>query len=130
MNWVSTYPFRIQWKLEGAIKDGTPATKGDIIIGSDVWLGTDATILSGVTIGHGTVVATRSVVTRDIPPYAMAVGAPARVIRYRFSEDVIKKLLEIQWWEWDDEQIREAIPLLSSPDMHEFLEKYYKRSAG
>ena len=128
VEWVSTFPFRTQWNLEGARAGGTPATRGDIIIGSDVWIGTDAMILSGVSIGHGAVIAARSVISRDIPPYAVVAGAPAKVVRYRFDEDAIKKLLEIKWWEWDDGRIREAVSLLSIPNVNEFLRKYYKYS--
>ena len=114
VDWVSNYSFRIQWRMEGAFGDGMPRSDGDIIIGSDVWLLTGATILSGVTIGHGAVVAARALVTRDVPPYAIVGGVPAKVIRYRFDPETIRKLLEIAWWEWDDAKIRTYVPLLSS----------------
>ena len=120
-SWVSTYPFRINWRLTGAYEDGMPETRGDIVIGSDVWIGTGVTILSGVTIGHGAIVATGAVVTRDIPPYAIAAGVPARVVRYRFSPECITRLLEIQWWNWSEERVRQAVPLLSSNRVHEFI---------
>jgi len=123
-NWVSLFPFRIRWNMEGAYRDGMPATRGDVVIGSDVWIGTGALILSGVTIGHGSVIGAHSVVTRDIPPYAIAAGMPARVVGHRFSEEVIGRLLELAWWTWPDETIREAIPLLSSPKVEEFLLEY------
>jgi acetyltransferase-like isoleucine patch superfamily enzyme len=123
-NWVSMYPFRINWGLPNAYKDGMPSTHGDIIIGSDVWIGTGATILSGITIGHGAIIAARSVVTSDIPPYAFAAGIPAKVIRFRFNGPTIEKLLEIKWWNWNDDEIREAIPLLSSSNLEEFFKKY------
>lgn len=128
IEWVSTFPFRTQWNLKGAHGDGTPATRGDIIIGSDVWIGTEAMILSGVSIGHGAVIAARSVVSKDVPPYAIAAGVPAKVVRYRFDEDTIKKLLEIRWWEWDDDRIREAVLLLSSTNVAEFIARYHVRS--
>jgi acetyltransferase-like isoleucine patch superfamily enzyme len=124
LDWVSTYSFRVQWKMEGAFEDGMPRSNGDVIIGSDVWLGTGVTILSGVTIGHGSVVAAKSVVTRDVPPYSIVAGVPAKVVRHRFDPDVIDRLLEIAWWEWDDEKIRRAVPLLSSPNIQEFLRQY------
>src|ERR1017187_7898517 len=92
-DYVSLFPFRARWKLPGAYKDGIPATKGDIIVGSDVWIGTDAMILSGVRIGHGVIVATRSVLTKDVPPHAIVGGAPADVIKYRFPPEVIAQLL-------------------------------------
>ena len=123
-DWVSTFPFRAKLKLPGAFSDGIPYSKGDVIIGSDVWIGTGATILSGVTIGHGAVIAARSVVTRDIPPYAIVAGVPAKVVKYRFDQEIINALLEIKWWEWDDEKIRQEIPLLSSVKVGQFLAKH------
>ncbi len=86
-DWVSTFPFRIAWRMPGAFADGMPSSRGDTVIGSDVWIGTGAMILSGVTIGHGSVVAARSLVARDVPPYAIVAGAPARVVRSRFSPE-------------------------------------------
>lgn len=123
-DWVSTYPFRIQWKMAGALQDGMPASRGDVIIGNDVWIGSEAFILSGVTIGHGSVIAARSVVTKDVPPYAMVGGTPAKVLKFRFSPETIEKLLAIQWWNWPEEKIREAVPLLSSNNIDEFLKVY------
>lgn len=120
-DWVSTYPFRIQWKMDGALQDGMPASHGDVVVGNDVWIGSGAMILSGVTIGHGSVVAARSVVTKDVPPYAIVGGCPAKVLKYRFSPEAIAKLLAIQWWNWPEEEVREAVPLLSSNNMDEFL---------
>jgi len=99
MNWVSSFPFRIRWKMDGAFQDGMPYTKGDIIIGSDVWIGTDAMILSGVTIGDGAIIASRSVVTENIPPYAIVAGISAKIIRFRFNQDAVEQLLRIKWWE-------------------------------
>ena len=121
VDWVSTYPFRIQWKMPGALTDGLPEKCGDIVIGSDVWVSTGVTILGGVTIGHGAVVAARAVVTKDVPPYAIVGGVPAKVIRYRFPQETIDELLRIRWWEWDDEKIREAVPLISSNNIQEFI---------
>jgi len=123
-HWVSLFPFRIRWRLPGACQDGMPTSSGDVVIGSDVWIGTGAMILSGVTVGDGAVIGARAVVTRDIPPYAIAVGCPARVVRMRFEEQQIQKLLGIRWWEWPDEKIREAVPLLSAGDIDAFLSKY------
>ncbi len=120
-HWVSTYPFRAWWHLPGAFQDGMPTTKGDINVGCDVWLGMDALVLSGVTIGHGAIVAARSVVTHDVPPYAIVAGCPARVVRYRFDGDVVRRLLEIEWWTWSEDRVREAVPLLSSGDVGKFL---------
>jgi chloramphenicol O-acetyltransferase type B len=127
-SWVSLFPFRIMWNLDGAFEDGMPENRGDIVIGSDVWLGTGSTVLSGVTIGHGAIVAARSVVTRDVEPYAIVAGTPARRQAYRFSPEVIEKLLAIRWWDWDDTRIRQAVPLLSSPNIDCFLQEYHSSS--
>ena len=123
-HWVSQYPFRDKWKLPNAFKDGMPSTKGDIIVGSDVWIGTGALVLSGVTIGDGAVIAAKAVVVDDVPPYSVVAGVPAKVTKYRFDPKTIDKLLLIRWWEWDDSKIRDAIPLLSSHKIDEFITKY------
>lgn len=81
-------------------------SRGPVIIGNDVWIGTQSIILSGVTIGNGAVVSANSTVTRDIPPYAIAAGSPAKVIKYRFSDEIIDRLEKLEWWYWDDETIR------------------------
>jgi acetyltransferase-like isoleucine patch superfamily enzyme len=121
-DWVSTYPFpAIDHWPEAANIEGHPATNGDVIIGNDVWIGHKATILSGVTVGDGAVVGARSVVTRKVPPYAIVGGNPARIIRMRFSEDIIRQLLEVRWWDWEPERIRRNIPLLMQPDISKFL---------
>lgn len=82
-------------------------SKGPITIGNDVWIGTGCQIMSGVTIGDGAVIGANTTVTKDIPPYAIVGGVPAKVISYRFSEDIIEKLLELKWWNWSFEKIRE-----------------------
>ncbi len=120
-DWVSTFPFRSRFNLEGKFKDGMPATKGDVLIGNDVWIGTEVMILSGVTVGDGAVLASRSLVTKDVPPYSIVGGNPAKVIRLRFPENEVKKMLELQWWDWDIEKIKSKIPLLSSSNIQEFL---------
>lgn len=88
-----------------------------IHIGNDVWIGTQCLVMGGVTIGDGAVIGSRSVVTKDIPPYAIAVGTPAKVINHRFSQDVIERLLEIQWWKFSDEQITEHIDFFRDPEL-------------
>jgi acetyltransferase-like isoleucine patch superfamily enzyme len=119
---VTTYPHRIGWQLPGAGEDGFPQHRGDLVIGSDVWLGTGALVFAGRTIGHGAVVAGGAVVTRDVPPYAIVGGNPAKVIRYRFTEEQIAELLEIKWWDWPDDDVRAAVPLLAGDDITAFLE--------
>ena len=126
VHWVSSYPFRAKWGMQGGYLDGMPETRGPVVIGPDVWLGTDVLILSGVTIGPGAILAARSVVTKDVPPYAVAAGSPARVLKYRFDPATIEKMLQIAWWQWDDNAIREAVPLLSSANMEAFIETYCK----
>ncbi len=81
-------------------------SKGNVIIGSDVWIGTGCQIMSGVSIGHGAVIGANSTITKDIPPYAIVGGVPGRIISYRFDETEIKRLLELEWWNWDIEQIK------------------------
>jgi virginiamycin A acetyltransferase len=109
---VSTYPFPIffeEWDLD--IGDVTSAWdhKGDIIIGNDVWIGYEAVVMAGVTIGDGAIIGARAVVTKDVPPYTIVGGVPARKIRRRFSDNVIARLLELKWWDWPAEQIQRNI---------------------
>ncbi len=115
IDWLSTFPFREAFNLHGRRVDGHPATKGDILVGNDVWLGRGARILSGCTVSDGAVIGAYSVVTSDIPPYGVAVGAPARTIRFRFSEETIADLLESRWWDWPQEKILANVNLLNSP---------------
>lgn len=116
---LSTYPFPIffeEWGLEAdaASIAGAWDNRGDIVIGNDVWIGYEAVILSGVTIGDGAIVASRAVVTGDIPPYTIVGGIPARTIRRRFSDEMIAKLLEVKWWDWPEEKIKENLTAIQS----------------
>jgi len=117
--WITTYPFPAltQYWPEGSEIAGHPKTKGDVIIGNDVWIGSSATILSGVRIGDGAVIGANAVVAKDVPPYAIVSGNPARIIRYRFKRSLIKKLLRIKWWDWPEKKVRENINVLSSSDI-------------
>ena len=118
---VASYPFRINYGLEGAGEDGNPARRGDIVIGADVWLTFGSWVLSGVTIGHGAVIATGSVVVKDVPPYTIVGGNPAKIIRYRHTPEQIEALLEIKWWDWPHEEVLEAVPYLASEDVDAFI---------
>lgn len=105
---ISTYPFPIffeEWGLN--VKDITAAwdNKGDIVIGNDVWIGYEAVILSGVSIGDGAVIGTRAVVTKDVPPYTIVGGVPAKPIRKRFQREIVDTLLKIKWWDWPKDRI-------------------------
>ena len=109
---MSSYPFPIffeEWGLD--VQNITSAWdyKGDIIIGNDVWIGYEAVILSGVTIGDGAIIGTRAVVTKDVPPYTIVGGVPAKTIRKRFSDATIAALLQINWWDWPEEIIKQHI---------------------
>lgn len=123
-DWVSTYPFPAFGRNfpEAIGIEGHPSTKGNVVICNDVWIGSHATILSGVTIGDGAVVGAYSVVAKDVPPYAVVAGNPARIIRYRFNEKIIKQLLALQWWHWPIEKIRKSVYLLCSDNIEKFIE--------
>lgn len=117
---LSTYPFPIffeEWGLD--VKDITSAwdNKGDIVIGNDVWIGYEAVIMSGVTIGDGAIIGTRAVVTKDVPPYTIVGGVPAKQIRKRFSEETISELLELKWWDWTFEKISQNIEFIKNGDL-------------
>jgi len=112
-DWASTYPFRFMLGLPQAGADGHPASNGPILVGNDVWIGENAVILSGVTIGDGAVVGTQAVVTRDVRPYAIVAGNPAREVRRRFPDDQVDALLALRWWDWPAAEIREIVPLLN-----------------
>jgi chloramphenicol O-acetyltransferase type B len=117
-DWATTFPLRIAFEDPQAGKDGHPTSKGLTKIGNDVWIGFRAIILSGVTIGDGAVIGAGAVVSQDVLPYSIVAGNPAKFIRYRFDEDQIKRLLELEWWNWDISKIEHHISVLSSPDLN------------
>ena len=121
---ISTFPFAIfgeDWS--NAMEGKEYPTKGDTIVGNDVWIGYGTTIMSGVTIGDGAIIATKSVVTKDVEPYAIVGGNPAKEIRKRFSEEKIKELLEIQWWDWPIEKITENVQNLTGTNIEDIKMK-------
>ncbi len=121
---LSTYTFPLffeEWDLPKSKVAASWDNKGDIVIGNDVWIGYDAVIMAGVTIGDGAIIGTRAVVTKDVEPYSIVGGVPAKEIRKRFSPDVIEKLQSLQWWNWPIEKIREAITDIQSGDIDALL---------
>ncbi len=117
---LSTYTFPLffeEWGLPKSEVASAWDNKGDIVIGNDVWIGYDAVIMAGVTIGDGAIIGARAVVTKDVEPYSIVGGIPAREIRKRFAPDVIERLRELQWWNWQEEKIRKAIPAIQSGDI-------------
>lgn len=121
VDWVTTYPFNYLRQAAKHIK-GHPSSKGDVVIGNDVWIGQEAIIMSGLTIGDGAVIGTRAVVTKDVPAYGIVSGNPARFIRSRFSEEVLERLLRLRWWDWPEERIDKALPMLLNDKIEEFLD--------
>jgi len=120
----NTYPFPVvgeEWGLGQEISEAWD-NKGDIVIGNDVWIGFEALILAGVKIGDGAIIAARSLVNTDVPPFTIVGGMPARVIRKRFDDRVIELLQEIKWWDWDIKEIKENLPALCDGD-YEALKK-------
>lgn len=112
---LSSYTFPLffeEWGLDKKNVASAWDNKGDIIIGNDVWIGYEAVIMAGVHIGDGAVIAARAVVTKDVPPYTIVGGTPARKIRMRFEEETIARLQQIQWWNWPVEKIRQSLPYI------------------
>ena len=117
---LSTYSFPIffeEWGLDAKNITDAWDNKGDITVGNDVWIGYEAVVLSGVTIGDGAIIGARAVVTKDVPPYTIVGGVPAKPIRRRFSDEVVEQLQLLRWWDWDDERIRRNIAAIQSGDI-------------
>lgn len=120
---LSTYPFPIfyeEWGLNIQNVAAAWDNKGDIVIGNDVWIGYEAVVLAGVTIGDGAVIGARAVVTKDVPPYAVVGGVPARLIRRRFPDDTISALLALKWWDWPADKIKPRLSALQAGQIEEF----------
>ena len=117
-DWISTFPFYWMPEIDafGGARNGfEPA--GDTVIGNDVWIGTEAIVMPGVKIGHGAVIGTRALVTKDVEPYAIVGGNPSKTLRMRFVEADIARLLELRWWNWSDDELKSAMPLLTDGDI-------------
>jgi len=120
MKSLSTYPFPLfieEWQQEWKNLTNAWDNKGDIVIGNDVWIGYEAVIMQGVHIGDGAIIGTRAVVTKDVEPYTIVGGMPAKPIKKRFDEKTIDKLMSIKWWNWPPEKIKETIPVIMSGDI-------------
>lgn len=120
MDGFSTYPFFIfeNWN------DYTPSPdkRRDTVIGNDVWFGTNSTILSGVNIGDGAIIGACSVVAKDVPPYSIVVGNPAKIVRYRFPDEIVEQLLEIKWWDWNYDKITRNIPVIVGANIEKLIQ--------
>ena len=117
-NYTYTFPlFYEDWNLEKSNVSDAWDNKGDIVIGNDVWIGYEAIIMAGVHIGNGAIIATRAVVTKDVPPYTIVGGIPAKPIRKRFNDHTIQKLEILKWWDWPIEKIRQNLPHILNSDI-------------
>ena len=117
MSSLSTYPFPLffeEWNLKKENVTESWNNKGDITVGNDVWIGYEAIIMAGVTIGDGAIIGARALVTKDVPPYTIVGGIPAKTIRKRFSDEVISQLLEIKWWDWEMDRIEKNLEQIKS----------------
>ena len=127
IDWVSSFPFGVIFEEFKELHYTHPEklSKGDVIIGNDVWIGINATILSGIIIGDGAVIAANSNVTKNVEPYAIVGGNPAKVIKKRFSDEAISKLLAIEWWEWEIDKIKENLDLILSDRIELFIDRHF-----
>ncbi len=129
-DWVSSFPFFFMPEVaafEGSKNAFQPA--GDTVIGHDVWIGSEAMIMPGIKVGHGAVIGSRALVTKDVDPYTIVGGNPAKPIRKRFSDEQIERLLEMNWWDWPLDQLKAAMPLICSADitgLYAFWQQSYK----
>lgn len=122
---LSTYTFPLfyeDWELEKSNVASAWDNKGDIVIGNDVWIGFEAVILAGVKIGDGAIIGTRAVVTKDVPPYSIVGGIPAKVIRKRYSPDIIEQLLSLRWWDWTKDRIKRNLPFIMAGNIENMTE--------
>ena len=121
---LSTYTFPLfyeEWELEKSNITTAWDNKGDIVIGNDVWIGYEAVIMAGVHIGDSAIIAARTVVTKDVPPYTIVGGTPAKEIRKRFDAEIIQQLLLLKWWNWSTDKIRQCLPYIAGGKLNELL---------
>ena len=121
---LSTYTFPLfyeEWELEKSNITTAWDNKGNIVIGNDVWIGYEAVIMAGVHIGDGAIIAARAVVTKDVPPYTIVGGTPAKEIRKRFDAEVIEQLLTQKWWDWSTDKIHQCLPYIAEGKLDELL---------
>jgi len=121
--YLSTYPF-MRHREEFPNHENNIVTKGDIVIGNDVWIGAMCVLLHGVKIGDGAIVGAGSVVSKDVPPYTIVAGNPCKIIRKRYTDEQIDALLKIKWWTWEHSKINDALPLIQSTDVQPFIDRY------
>ena len=127
---LSTYTFPLfyeEWELEKSNITTAWDNKGDIVIGNDVWIGYEAVIMAGVHIGDSAIIAARTVVTKDVPPYTIVGGTPAKEIRKRFDAEIIQQLLLLKWWNWSTDKIRQCLPYIAEGKMDELLTRNKER---
>ncbi len=131
-DWVSMYPFPAfpHWGPDVARIRGFAVGRDDVVVGNDVWIGSHATIMSGVKIGHGAVIGAHAIVSKDVPPFAVVVGNPAQIVKYRFDDVSVRELLAIAWWDWPDEKVQQHIPQLLSGDVQGFIEAHRVTAAA
>lgn len=125
VDFVTTYPLNVFFEKLDYIK-GHPKSKGDVIIGNDVWIGEGTIIMGGIVIGSGAVIGAGAIVTKDVMPYEIVGGVPAKTIRFRFPQQTIRELLDIAWWDWSEDKITEAGALLMNNNIRQFIDKYGK----
>jgi acetyltransferase-like isoleucine patch superfamily enzyme len=121
--WVSTYPVQLVRKHGWRSKYSLPNKKNFVIIGNDVWVGANSIILPGVTIGDGAIIGAGAVVSHDVPPYAVVAGVPGRILRYRYTQQQIKQLLKIAWWNWPEQKIYDNMDYFFG-DVETFIQRF------
>lgn len=125
-DWITTFPFGHVASIPVGPIEGHPVSNGDVVIGNDVWIGTNVTIMSGITIGHGAIIATNAHVVKDVDPYTIVGGNPARTIKKRFTDEVIEQLLQLAWWDASEELLTQHYLQLCQPPNVENIKSLIK----